>query len=158
MIVRSSSLTVAGWRYTEERETVSSRYCCATGSVGFPRSTSARRSARFICRAFVPKNRFRPSTGRSAGTQHRPPLSRGQALSLAGRSLGQAAALKNTRGAIQQPLLPIGDLVRMDPELARQFGDRPVALYRCQRHLGLECRVVLLPCSLHVLLRATGAF
>jgi hypothetical protein len=81
--------------------------------------------------SFRAKNRFPPSIGRSAGAEHRPEP--------AGRCFGQAAALKNTRGAFQQPLLPIGDLVRMDPELARQFGDRPVTLYRCQRHLGLEC-------------------
>jgi hypothetical protein len=35
-------------------------------------------------------------------------------------------ALENTRGA-QQLLLPVVDLIRMDPELARQLGDRPVA-------------------------------
>jgi isoquinoline 1-oxidoreductase beta subunit len=46
---------------------------------------------RLICRAFVPKNRFQPSAGRSVGTGRRPPLSRGQALRLAGRALGQAA-------------------------------------------------------------------
>src|SRR5271156_2073651 len=40
----------------------------------------------------------------------------------------------------------------MNPELARQFGDRPIALDRRQRHLRLERRVVLLPCPLHVLL------
>jgi hypothetical protein len=79
-------------------------------------------------------------------------------LSLAGRSLGQAAALKNTRGAIQQPLLPIGDLVRMDPELARQFGDRPGPLSLPSTTLALNpalCffRVRFMSCSC-----ATGAF
>src|SRR5215470_6468940 len=34
----------------------------------------------------------------------------------------------------------------------RQLGDGPVALDRCQRHLRLEPRTVLLPCPLHVLL------
>src|SRR5262249_42268795 len=33
-----------------------------------------------------------------------------------------------------------------------QLGDGPVALDRCQRHLRLEPRTVLLPCPLHVLL------
>src|SRR5690348_17782014 len=40
----------------------------------------------------------------------------------------------------------------MNPELTRQFGDRPIAPDRRQRHLRLERRVVLLPCPLHVLL------
>src|SRR5437868_6554412 len=40
----------------------------------------------------------------------------------------------------------------MDPKLARQLGDRPVALDRRQRHFRLEPRVVLLACPLHVLL------
>src|SRR6202023_2130194 len=57
---------------TAERDTASNRHCWDTGSTGFTRSTIARRSARLSCRAFVPKNRFRPSTGRSAGTEHRP--------------------------------------------------------------------------------------
>jgi len=73
-------------------------------------------------------------------------------LRLAGRALGQAAALKNTRGAVQQLLLPIVDLIGVNPELTRQFSDRPIALDRRERHLRLERRVVLLPCPLHVLL------
>src|ERR1700730_9884711 len=40
----------------------------------------------------------------------------------------------------------------MDPELARQLGDRPIPLDRRQRHLRLERPVVLLACPLHVLL------
>jgi hypothetical protein len=34
----------------------------------------------------------------------------------------------------------------------RQFGDRPIAPDRGQRHLRLERRVVLLPCPRHILL------
>src|SRR5271170_7084695 len=152
MTARSASPTSAGLRYTAERDIASNRHCRDIGSAGRSRSTSARRSARLICRAFVPKNRFRPSVGRSVDTEHRPPLSRGQALRLAGRPLGHAAALKDARCPVQQLLLPIVDLVRMNPELARQVGDRPIALDRRQRHLRLERRVVLLPCPLHVLL------
>ena len=40
----------------------------------------------------------------------------------------------------------------MDPELARQLGDRRIAPDRRQRHLRLERRVVFLSCPLHVLL------
>jgi hypothetical protein len=69
-----------------------------------------------------------------------------------GPALGRATAVKNTGRVVQQLLLSIVDLVRMNPELARQLGDRSVALDRCQGHLRLECRVVLLPCPLHVLL------
>ena len=56
------------------------------------------------------------------------------------------AAFENARRAVQQLLLPVVDLVRMNPELTRQLGDRPVPLDRRQRHLRLERRVVLLPC------------
>src|SRR6476659_11215886 len=114
MIVRSSSLTVAGWRYTEERETVSSRHCCATGRgshVRPARDVPLGSFAELACQKIVFDLQLADLPVQNID------------LSLAGRSLGQAAALKNTRGAIQQPLLPIGDLVRMDPELARQFGD-----------------------------------
>jgi hypothetical protein len=63
-----------------------------------------------------------------------------------------AAALENARRAVQQLLLPGVNLVRMNPVRARQLGDRPVALDRCQRHLRFERRAVLLACLLHVLL------
>src|SRR5437899_13064564 len=51
-----------------------------------------------------------------------------------------------SRGAVQQLLLPIMDLIGVNPELTGQLGNRPVALDRRQRHLRLERRVVLLPC------------
>src|SRR3984893_17370135 len=73
-------------------------------------------------------------------------------LRLAGRTLWRPAALKNARRAVQQLLHPVVDLVRMNPELTRQLGDRPVTPDRRQRHLRLEPRVVLLPCPLHALL------
>src|SRR5260370_7151966 len=73
-------------------------------------------------------------------------------LCLAGPALGRATAVKNTGRAVQQLLLPIVDLVRMNPELARQLGDRSVALDRSQAHLRLDSPVVLLPFPLHVLL------
>jgi hypothetical protein len=121
-----------------------------TGSVGFPRSTSARRSARLIAELSCQKIIF--------DLQLADLPVQNIDLSLAGRSRGQAAALKNTRGAIQQPLLPIGDLVRMDPELARQFGDRPGPLSLPSTTLALNpalCffRVRFMSCSC-----ATGAF
>src|SRR6516164_5579206 len=74
-------------------------------------------------------------------------------LRLADRSLcRRAAALENAHRPIEQLLLPVVDLVRMNPERARQLGDCSIASDRRQRHLRLECRVVLLPCLLHVLL------
>src|ERR1700730_3950345 len=73
-------------------------------------------------------------------------------LRLVGGALRHAAALENAGGAIQQLLLPAIDLVRMNPEMTRQLGDRLIAFHRRQRYLRLERRVVLLPCLLHVLL------
>src|SRR5438132_2095427 len=82
-------------------------------------------------------------------------------LRLVGSARRHAAALENAGGAIQQLLLPAIDLVRMNPEVTRQLGDRPVAFHRRQRYLRLERRVVLRPCLLHVLLpryqRSLGA-
>src|ERR1700682_5064533 len=63
-----------------------------------------------------------------------------------------APALENTRRAVQQLLLPVVDLVRMNPKCARQLGHRPVTLDRRQRYLRLKRRPVLLACLLHVLL------
>src|SRR5580700_6269386 len=40
----------------------------------------------------------------------------------------------------------------MNPVGARQFGHRSVALDRCQRHLRLKARPMLLACLLHLLL------
>src|SRR6516225_2380027 len=74
-------------------------------------------------------------------------------LRLTGRSLHRGtAALENARCTVQQLLLPVVDLVRMDPKLTRQLGDRPVPSDRRQRHLRLKRRVVLRPRPLHVLL------
>jgi hypothetical protein len=121
-----------------------------TGSVGFPRSTSARRSARLICRAFVPKNHFRPSTGRSAGTEHRPkprwsfprPSRRPQKHS----RRHPAAASSNWRSGSDGP--------RTRSPVRR--SSRP--FIAAQHHLGLDpalCffRVRFMSCSC-----ATGAF
>src|SRR3954451_7302308 len=60
------------------------------------------------------------------------------------------AILKHACCSVQQLLLPGVDLVRVNPVGARQFGYRPLALDRRQRHLRLECRPVLLACLLHV--------
>src|SRR5690242_20043424 len=65
---------------------------------------------------------------------------------------GHCSALEDAHRTIQQLLLPVVDLVRVDPEMHRQLGDGPVALDRRQRYLSLESRTVLLPCPLHVLL------
>src|ERR1700731_3568850 len=73
-------------------------------------------------------------------------------LRLVGGALRHAAALENAGGSIQQLLLPAIDLVRMNPKMTRQLGDRPVAFHRRQRYLRLERRPVLLACLLHVLL------
>jgi hypothetical protein len=73
------------------------------------RSTSARRSARLICRAFVPKIVFDLQLANLSVQKID--------LRLAGHALrGRAAALKNARRAIQQLLLPVVDLVRVNPE------------------------------------------
>src|SRR4029077_6617936 len=80
-------------------------------------------------------------------------------LPLAGHTLDRcAAAFENARSPVQQLLLPVVDLVRMNPEFTRQLGDRPVPSDRRQRHLRFEPRVVLLPCPLHVLLLRYRAF
>src|SRR5205814_1572233 len=73
-------------------------------------------------------------------------------LGLIGGSLRRRAAVEDAHRTIQQLLLPVVDLVRVDPEMHRQLGDGPVALDCRQRHLRLESRAVLLPCPLHVLL------
>src|ERR1700731_2605939 len=73
-------------------------------------------------------------------------------LRLVGGALRHAAALENAGGPIHNLFLPAIDLVRMNPEMTRQLGPRPVAFHRRQRYLRLERRVVPLPCLLHVLL------
>jgi len=74
-------------------------------------------------------------------------------LRRAGYTLDRCAAtFENARRPVQQLLLPVVDLVRMNPELTRQLGDRPVSPDRRQRHLRLVRRVVLLPCPLDALL------
>src|SRR5437660_6204209 len=67
-------------------------------------------------------------------------------------SLRRRTTLEDACRTVQQLLLPVVDLVRVDPEMHRQLGDGPVALDCRQRHLRLESRAVLLPCPLHVLL------
>src|SRR5205823_11109850 len=113
--------------------------CIAATSAAseFSRSTSARRSAWLICRAFVPKKVIFDLQLADLAVQDID-------LCLAGSALSQAAALKNTRAAVQELLFPIVDLIGVNPELARQLSDGPVALDRRQRHLRLKRRVVLL--------------
>jgi len=83
-----------------------------TGSTGFTRSTIARRSARLICRASCQKIIFDLQLADL-------PIQKVN-LRLTGRPLrSRVAVLENTRRAVQQLLLPIVDLVRMHPELAR---------------------------------------
>src|ERR1700723_3672646 len=72
----------------------------------------------------------------------------GQCLRERGCATPEGPGLYCGNGTVQQLLLPVVDLVRMNPKLARQLGDRPVPLDRRQRHLRLERRVVLLPCPL----------
>src|SRR6516164_11555476 len=80
-------------------------------------------------------------------------------LRLAGHTLDRCAdAFEDTRRPVQQLLLPVVDLVWMDPELTRQLSDRPVPPDRRQRHLRFERRIVLLSCPLHVLLLRRRAF
>ena len=60
-------------------------------------------------------------------------------LCLAGRTLRRrAATLENTRRAVQQLLLPIVDLVWMDPKLTRQLGNRPVDAAQLLDYLPAE--------------------
>jgi len=64
----------------------------------------------------------------------------------------RTTASKTLAAPSRKLLLPVVDLVRMDPELARQLGDRPFLLDRRRRYVRPERRVVLLPCALNVLL------
>src|SRR5271154_6516811 len=73
-------------------------------------------------------------------------------LRLMAGSLRRTTTLEDACRTVQQLLLPVVDLVRVDPELPSQLGDGPVAPDGRQRHLRLERRAVLLPCPLHVLL------
>src|SRR5271163_3325857 len=73
-------------------------------------------------------------------------------LRLIAGSLRRTTTLEDACRTVQQLLLPVVDLVRVDPELPSQLGDGPVAPDGRQRHLRLERRAVLLPCPLHVLL------
>src|SRR3954466_7073977 len=79
-------------------------------------------------------------------------------LRFIGGSLRRHAALEDAHRTIQQLLLPVVDLVRVDPEMHRQLGDGPVALDCRQRHLRLERRTVLLPCPLHIPAPALSSF
>src|SRR3984893_16530410 len=126
MIARSSSLAGAGGRWTEERLTVIKPHCRVTESAGSCRSISANPSARLICRAFVQKIIFDLELTNLPIQQIN--------LRLAGRTLHRCAtALENTRRAVQQLLLPVVDLVRMNPKGARQLGHRQDNLDRRQR-------------------------
>jgi len=63
-----------------------------------------------------------------------------------------AIAAELARGTVQQLLLPVVDLVRMDPELTRQLGDRPVPPDRRQPTFALNAalcffRVRFMSCS-----------
>src|SRR5207248_5258740 len=143
MIARSAAPTSASFRYTDERGNASNRHCWNIGSAGFMRSTIARRSARLSCRAFVPKNHFRPPTARSAGTDDRPgphsclpPPNHHPGSSLPHRPTVASSSCGSGSGGPRTP----------------QLGDGPVAPDGRQRHLRLEHRAVLLPCPLHVLL------
>src|SRR5438094_6827872 len=73
-------------------------------------------------------------------------------LGLIAGSLRRTTTLEDACRTVQQLLLPVVDLVRVDPELPSQLGDGPVAPDGRQRHLRLERRAVLLPCPVHVLL------
>src|SRR3974377_421475 len=60
---------------------------------------------------------------------------------LAGRSLHpRTAARENACRTVQQLLLPVVDLVRMDPELTRQLAERPGPPHRRPRRLRLVRR------------------
>src|SRR5207302_3554579 len=111
-------------------------------STALTRSTIARRTARLSCRAFVPKTHFPPSAADLSVQK--------VDLGSIGGSLRRRAALEAAHRTVQQLLLPVVDLVRVDPEMHRQLGDGPVALDCRQRHLRLERRTVLLPCPLHI--------
>src|SRR6516165_190278 len=73
-------------------------------------------------------------------------------------SVRRTATLEDARRTVHQLLLPVVDLVRVDPEFPRQIGDGAVALDCRQRHLSLEPCTVLLPGPLHVLLPRSPRF
>src|SRR6202040_3165077 len=68
------------------------------------------------------------------------------------------AAFENARRPVQQLLLPVVDPVRMNAELTRQLGDRPVPPTAATTTLRFNHRVVLLPRPLHLLLLRCRAF
>src|SRR6516165_5609626 len=78
-------------------------------------------------------------------------------LRLAGHTLGCcAAAFENACRPVQQLLLPVVDLVRMNAEPPRKLAVLPPPLTPPQRPFPLEPRVVLLPCPFLFLLRAVA--
>jgi len=89
---------------------------------------------RLICRAFCAKKSFSTFSW---------PICRYRTSTCASLAVPSATLppSKNAGGAIQQLLLPAIDLVRMNPEMTRQLGHRPVAFHRRQRYLRLERRV-----------------
>src|SRR5262249_25513832 len=85
------------------------------------------------------------------------PICRYSRSTIAG-SLHRRAAFEDAHRPIYQLLLPVVDLVWVDPKMHRQLGDGPVAPDCRHRHLCLERRAVLLPCPLHVLLPRSPRF
>ena len=78
-------------------------------------------------------------------------------LRLVGRPLcSQTTAFENARSTLQRLLLPILDLVWMDPELTRQLGDRPVALDRRQRRRRIKPALYFLGVPFVLCSRAIG--
>jgi hypothetical protein len=86
------------------------------------------------------------------------PICRDRTSTFASLAVPSTAALEDPRCTAQQLLLPVVDLVRVDPELTRQLGDRPVPPDRRRRYPPFERRVVLLPCPLISCSRAIRAF
>src|SRR5213592_4800973 len=62
---------------------------------------------------------------------------------------GLGAALEDFLGIVEELLLPRVNHRRMHAMQRRQLTDRLVTLHRCQRHLGLERRRVVLPFPWH---------
>jgi hypothetical protein len=79
-------------------------------------------------------------------------------LGLTDGCLRRSTSLEDARRTVQQPLLPVIDLVRVNPEFPREIGDGPVALMAANATFALNAalcvfRVCFMSCS-----RAIRAF
>jgi hypothetical protein len=87
-----------------------------SNSGSHPRATPPA-ATRFVVDSALEGDGFEPSVPVRRTTLFEPPLS---------QHARATAAFENARRPVQQLLLPVVDPVRMNAELTRQLGDRPV--------------------------------